>query len=200
MLAAFLVILLLHAYPSFSASDAEDQIIARAIKTNDWVIDASVAKKDKLFNFKESLLQPIMSVSMSCRRTYRHNSNVDSSIKLYEELWYHQDKVLGTRRYSKLDIERGQMGVIVFRESEDIEDAPDAVADSILRTYVDLITKGIRFNGVLLPESSYDATITALTKKGFQPLTDDYELSGRHLLLSLYSYPNRREIDLYFLR
>jgi hypothetical protein len=179
----------------------EDEYDERGLdRVNDWVIYIDAKKKKEYFNYKGSHLNPITSVKITYRKTPRHSEDADVTTRKYEELWYHQGRALGSRRYCSLNIEQYKKGIVLVRDSEDVLQEPRAVANAIVKLTVELSIKQINCLGITVPKDMYRDVVADLAHFGFSTKNETLKFPGRQTSISLYSNPSGLENDLYFQR
>ncbi len=166
--------------------------------TNDWVIYIEAKSKKEFLNYKGSNLNPITNLRVIYRRTPRHSEGSDCTPQPYEDLWYHQGRALGNRRYCALKIEKMKRGIVIIRPSEDAAREPRAVANVIVKLTVELALKNIVCLGFIVPKDMYKDVVADLSHFGFSAKNDTLKLGGMQTSIYLSSNPPGLETDLYF--
>ncbi len=165
---------------------------------NDWVLYIDVQKRKELFNYRGSNLNPVTSLKVTSRKTPRHTPGVEAVQRTYEELWYHQGRALGSRRYNKHEIGKQKQGIIFVRPSEDALSEPRAVAHAAIKLSIELILKDIVVLGVVIPRDMYKDVVADMAHFGFQAKTDTLKYGGRQTSIYLLSEPKGLENTLFF--
>lgn len=80
------------------------------------------------------------------------SEGADSTPRTYEDLWYHQGRAQGSRRYCTLDIDKTKSGIVIVRNSEDVTKEPRAVANAIVKLTVELALKNIVCLAFVVPK------------------------------------------------
>ncbi|MDZ4836605.1 MAG: hypothetical protein SGJ27_22740 [Candidatus Melainabacteria bacterium] len=181
-----------------SAAAFEEDFGERGLNIgNDWVIYVEAKNKKEFLNYKGSHLNPITNLRVIYRKTPRHSSDADITPRTYEDLWYHQGRALGSRRYCKLEIDETKRGIVIFRNSEDAVREPRAVANSIVKLTVELALKNVVCLGFVVPKEMYNDVILDLAHFGFTN-KPTLKLGGMQTSIYLMSNPSGLETDLYF--
>lgn len=165
---------------------------------NDWILYIDVQKRKEFLNYRGSNLNPITSLKVTSRKTPRHTPGVEAVQRTYEELWYHQGRALGSRRYNKHEIQQQKQGIIFVRPSEDALSEPRAVAHAAIKLTIELILKDIIVLGVVIPRDMYKDVVADMAHFGFQAKEDTLKYGGRQTSIYLLSHPKGLENTLYF--
>lgn len=196
---ALILLLLVCIQTTVPAAAFEEEFSERGLDyTNDWVIYIDTTTKKEFLNYKGSQLNPISNLRVSYRRTPRHSEGFDPSPRKYEDLWYHQGRALGSRRYCSLNIDQNKRGIVIVRNSEDAAREPRAVANAIVKLTVELALKNIVCLGFMVPKDMYKDVVADLAHFGFSAKNDTLKLGGMQTSIYLCSNPSGLETDLYF--
>jgi hypothetical protein len=167
------LILLLIAFPSQSRAagntfdvNSDAQIDLRYDYSLDIIINNS-----NYLSYPNSTLKPLTQLQITYRINPRFKTIPNAGQHLpYEELWYHIDQVVGSRRLSALNIPASLQGVIRVVPSSIDSSNDKPVANAILRLFLDLSLIKCSINDAFVPTDI------------FQPVVND--MPDNHFLLN----------------
>ena len=162
----------------------------------DWAMFIELPGSNHYLNYAGSQLYPLTIMRINFRAFGRGTGAPGDSAKIYEELWYHKGKPVGSRRYSQLDIPTRHIGAIVVGAIDNKNEQSQAVANALVRLVLDLQLKKISPAIVLVPNGSYDQIAEGLGRYNFVP--DILGLDGPQMSIHLRSYPQNKEHYFYY--
>lgn len=155
-----------------------------AIKRCDWVVLVRATKLPNYLNYPGSQLYPITEVRCSY---LKWANNAALGPIHYQDLWYHSGLPVGVHRYTKLPIDKFDMGMIYVQPSPDISDADTrALADAIIRMQLDLSLNNYIVTAVLVPDQMCQQLVSDFGSIGFHKRTS---LSGPLASVHVVSNP-----------
>jgi len=166
---------------------------------NDWVVYIDVERKKQLFNNPGSKLKPMTNIRVSYRKTTRSaQEGEETTPKIYEDLWYHNGRAMGSHRFRKLGIDRSKRGAIYVRTTDDATLEPRAVANAIVRLTIELMVKDSILTAVVVPRDMFREVMTELAHFGFVVEAEGTVTTGVQTNLFLTSNPKGEDAYLYY--
>lgn len=135
----------------------------------DFVITVTTQKLKGYMGYQGSTLNPITQLSVSYRETPRLNQNRPGKTVQYEDLWYHDCKAIGCRRYNVFQIEPGEQGAIRFVPSDDTTEAGCAIANATTRLLLDIGLNQSSLAAVFVPSDAVGNVTTQFEQFNFHP-------------------------------
>jgi len=191
------LILLLFVAPNhvFGASVEEFDIASdyEMDRRYDWTITIKVSIRDNFLNYQTSKLRPLNKLSIEYRLAPRLNNGIQKALA-YEDLWYHENRAIGCRRYHSINLPRSYQGAIRIRPSEDASKSDGAIANAIARLLLDVgLQEGV-VSIVFVPKDIFAGVQIQLCKLGFTHSPS----SSSAISLFLFSDPASARKTLYF--
>jgi len=119
----------------------------------DWVIYLEPKELEHYLVYPSSGLGPVTDVRMTYRVNPRLAANhVDSTLH-YEDLWYHEGRPVGCRRFGKLNIQSGWQGAICISDADSGHQNTPAEANAIVRLILEINLLNCNVTAVLVPSS-----------------------------------------------
>ena len=164
----------------------------------DWAMFIEIPDSRHVLNYPGSQLHPLTKMRVNFRTFARSGGSEHRPQRIYEELWYHKGKPIGSKRYNQLDIPAGKSGVIAVGSMNDQADEGQSVANALVRLLLDLQLKKISVCLVLVPEGCYDQVVTGLGRYSFLPESQIFSMDGAQMGIHLRSYPASKDQYFYF--
>lgn len=184
--------------PALAAANEGDFGETNLNINNDWIIYVDVERKKQLFSNPGSKLGPITNLRVSWRKTTRVSADEeDLKTRVYEDLWYHNGKAIGSHRLNKLTIERNKRGAIYVRSTADASAEPRAVANAIIRVFTQSLLKESIVTAVIVPRDMFREVAAELGHFGFFAEVEGVETPG--IQTSMYVTSNPPGMDVYML-
>jgi hypothetical protein len=161
-----------------------------------WTITLDLPDANQYLKYPKSKLWPLTRV----RADFKSNVAKDptSAKTYYEELWYHDDVVIGLRRHNAITLPPNTQGAVVVcpgSDDADISKRAAAIADAITRLTIDVQLRDASLGVVLVPESEFKTISAALAANRFRAGDDSSSFSP--LSVHLLSYPGGEDTTLY---
>ncbi len=171
-------------------------------KFNDYVVFIDVSKKKQFLTYKGSQLSSITNLKVTYRKSPRYNigSEVDVKSLKYEDLWYHDGRPVGSRRYAQLEIAKMKQGSILVRPSEEALREPYALANAIVKLTVELSLKDVCLTGAYVPKEMFRDVVSAMAKYDFLQRRETLKLGPMQTSVMILSNPSGLESVLYYQR
>jgi hypothetical protein len=169
----------------------------------EWVFYCDMDKVPKYMTYKGSPLDPIIRFAVTFQYTRalsrRRDDPPPPPVK-YEEIWYHDGKAIGMKRYNDFWPGPLQQGVIYFRSPEDVSlcDYPREMANACIRLMMDTYAKRSIMAGAVVPVNAFDVFSSYLQYYSFFPLNQAANGKGENMSLHVHSYPRGREMYFYY--
>lgn len=195
-LAAFVISLLLQSTQAAVAevdSSLNDEMFARQF---DWAMYVEVKELPNYLNYKGSKLRPITK-ARTFLRSFPRDAAADKTkgSEVFEEFWYHKTSPLGSRRAAPIKLAKGTTGIIAIGDVSQCATHPDAATNVAIRTFVDLLLKGVDAQVLLIPAEYYQDVAAKLADYGFS--SRQLPTSGRQIALTLRSYPPGKDEQIF---
>jgi len=188
------LILLVSKAQAAAATDPEDRAEFMA-QLDGWQMMISARQLKNYLSYKGSLINTITEVEAD----YRFRDRTTGQwvpFRKYETLWFSDGRPVGCKRFEQLAIQPMMDGHILIANSPQATEQMDAVANSVIRMFLDLGLKRDECNGVVLANDQFDAMTSSLGRCSFYPkryLTDE---AG--MLLRVVSSKGEREKYFFF--
>lgn len=154
----------------------------------DWAMYIDVKDLPDYLNYKGTKLYPITKARTFVRTFPRDTTPfTQENSEVFEEFWYHKSTPLGSRRRLALKLARGSAGAIAMGKLDAGRHHPEAAANVAVRTFVDLLLKGVDAQVLLIPADEYELVSGKLADYGFS--SKRLPTSGRQISIILRSYP-----------
>lgn len=148
----------------------------------DWVLYLELNTMKGYLNYPSSQLWPMVSVKVSYRVNPRlAAAGTPNKAVPYEELWYHEGRPIGCRRYTTLPIKKGWQGAVCISPTPDAAVQSPALANSIVRLLLDVSLINNVLTVVLVPPQTTSLISNDLGRFKFFP-TKDNSLNGASLI------------------
>jgi hypothetical protein len=152
----------------------------------DWVFYLNPKALPNYLNYPTSGLSPIVNMEVNYRIAPRLNQGNSNNQVHYEDLWYHDARAVGCRKYCKLPFKNEWQGAICVPATADATNHPGAIANAIIRLLLDVNLIKCTLVVVLAPPGQESVICDQLGQFKFFR-TDDMSLdnsSSIHLLVS----------------
>jgi hypothetical protein len=194
-----LLLIVISARPALTAANEGDFGETTLNINNDWVIYIDVERKKHLFVNPGSKLRPITNLRVSYRKTTRvSNEEEDLKPRVYEDLWYHDGRAMGSHRLHKLGIDRNKRGAIYVRTTNDASQEPRAVANAIVRLTLQTLVKDSILTNVIVPRDMFREVVTELGHFNFFKEVEGSTASGVQTSLYVTSNPPGMDVYMYY--
>ncbi len=185
--------------PVFAQPDFEEYSDDTMNQRYDWVITADTMPLKNYLKYPTSGLYPLDKVRVTYRMSRRLGRERSDQTVQYEELWYHECKPIGCRKWHSLDIESGEQGVIHFRTSSHVYDHHCAIANTIIRLMLDVCLQYSMLSTVVIPMETFDAVVSDLGQFNFFPYQIKPDTGVRASMhLTLVSEPKGRTQSMFY--
>jgi len=167
----------------------------------DWLLYCDLEVLPNYMQYKGSTMNPIVRFIVKFRYTNHFKRNVlpDPPIRI-EEVWYHDGKTVGLKRYNDYFPQMLQQGAIYFRSLNDANllDYYKEMANLTSRLTMDVYCKRAIMAGSIVPAAAYDNVANALSFYNFFPLQDASGGRGENMSLHMLSFPRGRDSYFYY--
>jgi hypothetical protein len=137
----------------------------------DFIITVQTQVLKGYMTYQGSTLNPITQLTVTYQETPRLNQNRVSKTVQYEDLWYHDCKAIGCRRYNVFQIEPGEQGAIRFVPSADASNSGCAIANATTRLLLDIGLNKSSLAAVFVPADAVGSVTTQFEQFNFHPYT-----------------------------
>ena len=164
----------------------------------EWILTINVTRLDTFLNYKGSRLHPVTRLSIA----YRHlrPSGERSQPVLYEDLWYHDGKPIGCKRFNNLDIRGGDSILIHVLRTTDVFSETAAVANAIVRCMLDTTLKLSTAQSVIAPSEMLRVLADAMGQYDFFEQTVRPDQAVRASVgVSLRSEPDGEVVNVFYM-
>ncbi len=167
----------------------------------DWVIYMSLSPMDKYLKYKGSEMASIMRVPIEYR--YAPNRNFRKSYPLerqkYEEIWYHDGKAVGLKRYAYLNLSGDEQGAMYITPNPKNSENVRELTNAMVRMVLDVYAKRTILATIVVPQELFENFASALTQYNFFKLTVVYPGGpGNNMSIHLVSEPQGTERYFYY--
>lgn len=157
----------------------------------DWAMFVEAKEVKHYLSYEGSLLKPLTKVRIYYR-VFPHPA------KVYEDLWYSKDALIGLRRQNKLNIKKGKIGIVVVGKAKTRSDHSPALANALVVLALDLQFRQIVKSVVLVPLEQYDQITANLANYRFLHQTEPPE-EGKQMSIHIRSSPGGKD-EYYYMR
>lgn len=166
----------------------------------DWVIYVGLSPMDKFLKYPNSTMTPIMRVPVQYRFTPRmQRKNYTSERRNYEELWYHDGKAVGLRRYENLNLGMDEQGALYFQPDTKLGESIRETTNTMVRLVMDIYARRSILATIIVPKEYFESYASALSQFNFFKLTMVYPGGpGNNMSLHLQSQPFGLERYFYY--
>jgi|688.fasta_scaffold111729_3 hypothetical protein len=167
----------------------------------DWIIYMSLSPMDNYLKYPGSTMSPIMRVPVEYRyspnRTFRKNYPLDR--QKYEEIWYHDSKAVGLRRYNQLNLSQQEQGVVYITQNpKNAQNVPE-LTNALVRLVLDIYAKRTILATIVVPQELFEMFANTLAQYNFFKLTIVYPGGpGNNMSIHLVSEPFGTERYFYY--
>ncbi len=153
--------------------------------SSDWTVSISTSHMDKVLNYPDSNLQPLIKASITFEQGLPEYGDEEKALEkagyiteedvantLYENIYYAQSQAIGLHRYKELGIRPGTPGNIKIKVSDGpfrVEEA-NAAANATARIFLDAAVKKSALKSIVVPRDDFDLFIIGLQRYGFRPV------------------------------
>lgn len=129
----------------------------------DLVVELRLEPLKDYLDYDGSRLSPAEVVKVMCKR-----ARAGSRFR-YEDLWYHDGRAIGCKRYRQIGTTGGEtIMVSVTRDSALSGSRPaEDIANAIVRIMVDLTVNSAGVSAIVLPQSMFNQVVDSLGSFGF---------------------------------
>jgi hypothetical protein len=188
------MILLASSARATAATDPEDSTQLMA-QLDGWQMTISTHQLKNYLSYKGSLIDTITEVEAD----YRFRDRTTGQwvpFRKYETLWFSNGRPVGCKRFEQLAIQPMMDGHILIANSPQATEQMDAVANSVIRMFLDIGLKRAECNGVVLANDQFDAMTSSLGRCSFYPKRFLNDEAG--MLLRVISSKSEREKYFFF--
>ncbi len=161
----------------------------------------SLSPMDNYLKYPGSTMSPIMRVPVEYRyspnRTFRKNYPLDR--QKYEEIWYHDSKAVGLRRYNQLNLSQQEQGVVYITQNpKNAQNVPE-LTNALVRLVLDIYAKRTILATIVVPQELFEMFANTLAQYNFFKLTIVYPGGpGNNMSIHLVSEPFGTERYFYY--
>jgi hypothetical protein len=182
---------------SSSARSSDDQITDDYLdRLNEWVLYVDASSLKDCVDYRGSTLNPMTNVHVVFRLIQKpYRPKIDPSPQPYEDLWYHNGTPVGCRRHRQLAAGNNALGVIVVRDSAEVAQHTEAIANAIARLMVELYENERPCTAVIVPLSIYNRLGDDLSQCRFYKKAQPKDLYRQ---VHIHMLSNPRKLDNWF--
>lgn len=162
----------------------------------DWAMYVDVQDVQHYLNYTGSQLHPLSKVRVTFRAMSRLNPSAAGDAQTYEKLWYYQGKPIGLRRLLQPAIATNSQGILVLAPVDSDSNHAQAVADTLVRLYVDIQLRNANTIMVLVSDENFNQIAQALGHYKFFA-SGTTPTSGAQMSIYLCSSDSNREEHLF---
>ncbi len=167
----------------------------------DWVIYLGLSPMDKYLQYPGSTMTPIMRIPIEYRyapnRPNRKNYPLDK--QKYEELWYHDGKAVGCKRYSFLNLSSQEQGAVYIVPNPKNGDSIRELTNALVRLVLDVYSQKTILASIIVPKEYFESFASTLAQYNFFKLTVVYPGGpGNNMSIHLTSEPFGTERYFYY--
>lgn len=162
----------------------------------DWTITVKTIARPNILNYPTSSLKSMSKLAVRYRLTPRLNPDPAAKSVDYEDLWYHEARAIGCRRYHSLDLPFGYQGAIRIEPSADANGASGAIANAIARLFLDVGVRKCLVTVAFVPKDIFGEVQDQLGNLGFSN-PGGTDLGAGAIPLYLFSNPKQVVSTLY---
>lgn len=167
----------------------------------DWVVSLKLDTMDRFLKYPSSTMNPITRVAIDYRFTPNRFSRKDriTDRQKYEELWYHDGKAVGCKRYQTLELSSSEQGCLYIRPDPKVGDSIRELTNAIVRLVLDVYDKKSILASIIVPKDNFENFATALAQYHFFKLTMVYPGGpGNNMSIHVMSDPYGMERYYYY--
>jgi hypothetical protein len=200
---SFVTVLALAVAPVARAETAGPDAERILFRQYEWIFYCDMELIPKYMVYKGSPMDPIIRFAVTYQPTRafsRHSSDPPPPGIKYEEIWYHDGKAIGMKRYNDIFPGPMQQGAIYFRSPDEISlcDYPREMANCCVRLMLDTYAKRSIMAGAIIPLNAFDVFASYLQYYNFYPLDEATNGKGENMSLHMNTYPRGREKYYYY--
>ena len=167
----------------------------------DWTIYMSLSPMEKYLKYGGSAMNPIMRVPIEYRyspnRTFRKNYPLDR--QKYEEIWYHDGKAVGLKRYLPMNLSSEEQGAMYITPNPKNGENVRELTNAMVRLVLDIYARRTILATIVVPQDYFENFASALTQYNFFKLTVVYPGGpGNNMSIHLVSEPQGIERYFYY--
>ncbi len=167
----------------------------------DWTIYLSLSPMDKYLKYLGSQMNPVMRIPIEYR--YSPNRNFRKSYPLerqkYEEIWYHDGKAVGLKRYAHLMLSSDEQGALYITQNPKNGENIRELTNAMVRLVLDIYARRTILATIVVPQEYFENFASALTQYNFFKLTVVYPGGpGNNMSIHLVSEPQGTERYFYY--
>lgn len=167
----------------------------------DWVIYMGLSPMDNYLKYPGSTVTPIMRIPIEYRyvpnRFTRKNAPLEK-LK-YEELWYHDGKAVGCKRYSRLSLSSNEQGAIYIKPNVKNGESIRELTNAVVRLVMDIYAQRTILASIIVPKEHFESFASALAQYNFFKLSVVYPGGpGNNMSIHLSSEPMGAERYFYY--
>ncbi|HEY9678130.1 MAG TPA: hypothetical protein V6C76_08970 [Drouetiella sp.] len=167
----------------------------------DWVLQMNLNPMDKYLKYKGSQMTPILRVPISLRFTPRLQQRKDYNYnrRQYEELWYHDGKAVGLKRYNQLNLGMDEQGAIWIQPDAKMGESMREVTNALVRLVLDVYACKTVLATIVVPKDYFELFASSLAQYNFFKLSVVYPGGpGNNMSIHLVSQPFGTERYFYY--
>ncbi|HEY9732748.1 MAG TPA: hypothetical protein V6C89_12595 [Drouetiella sp.] len=167
----------------------------------DWVVYMSLSPMDNFLKYPGSTMSPIMRVPVEYRyspnRTFRKSYPLER--QKYEEIWYHDGRAVGLRRYKELNLSQQEQGAVYITPNPRNGQNVPELTNALVRLVLDIYAKRTILATIVVPQELFENFANALAQYNFFKLTIVYPGGpGNNMSIHLVSEPFGTERYFYY--
>jgi hypothetical protein len=170
-------------------------------KQYDWLLYCDMETVPNYMQYKGSPMNPIVRFIVKYRVTnhFQRNAMPDNPIK-YEEIWYHDGKAVGLKRYTDFFPSTMQQGALYFRSLGDaqVTDYTREVANLAVRLTMDVYCKRSIMAAAIVPAGAFENVASYLQYYNFFTLEEASGGRGENMSLHMLSFPRTKDRYFYY--
>ena len=128
----------------------------------DWAMYLDARTVDHYLNYTGSTLHPLMRARIRYRYFARRLGPAKWPARTYDELWYHDGKPVGMRRYGQLKIDPRDIGTVIIGFSDNRVNSSLAITDALVRLLVEMQFQRAVVSVVVVPAEQYSQILANL--------------------------------------
>ena len=186
ILPATLAIMFNIAWPASLAESGDSTANQRINLHYDWVIFVDLHEVKDYMHYEKCALYPVEVAQIDYRvtpRGLRVKEEDAPEQTFYEDVFYHNGKSVGLKRYNDLVIPANKNGVIIINSDKLDVPAGQAIADVLARLTLDTTKGHLITSSIQLPGDVYDKVASGLRNFNFVPLMSS--MGGKQLCIPL---------------
>lgn len=170
-------------------------------RQNDWTIYVGLSPMDKYLKYRGSEMTPVMRIPIEYR--YSPNRNFRKSYPLerqkYEEIWYHDGKAVGLKRYTQLMLSSDEQGALYITPNPKNGENIRELTNAMVRLVLDIYARRTILATIVVPQEYFENFAGELAQYNFFKLTVVYPGGpGNNMSIHLVSQPQGTERYFYY--